>query len=335
MTNEIEKLPGLLARAVRTLEQATSAAEVLEAAEQANFAYKAAKMVSRLSTMTDAHDEVRSACRKMMADALIIEARADCRLADEYDAAQERGEVQKAGGNRKPINITNSNNDPTVRDIGLTSKKVHEARIVRDAEKAEPGIVQKTVEEKLQAGQEPTRADVKRATRGKRASTRRTDEVKSEPKAAAKPGTEAKPAKPAQASSSAQSEINRLRKRVAELEAALAAKSAPLADVERRKLEGKLHEALHTIDQLREQLAAAIRPASAEELKLARNEISMLQFANRELKREIAAGPKPPKPVKPPLDPESEATRQIKGLKTRVSNLTERLKRRDHELVMA
>ena len=38
----------------------------------------------------------------MQADALTIEARAQTRLADEYDAAQERGEVQKHGGQGIP-----------------------------------------------------------------------------------------------------------------------------------------------------------------------------------------------------------------------------------------
>jgi hypothetical protein len=44
-----------------------------------------------------------------------------------------------------------------VDDIGLTRKQVHEARQMRDAEKAKPGTVRKTVEEKLQSGKEPTR----------------------------------------------------------------------------------------------------------------------------------------------------------------------------------
>jgi hypothetical protein len=55
------------------------------------------------------------------------------RLADEYDATQERG----GHGNKSDIpqkNITPA----TAADIGLTSKDIQEARIVRDAEKAAP-----------------------------------------------------------------------------------------------------------------------------------------------------------------------------------------------------
>lgn len=50
------------------------------------------------------------------------------RLADEYDAAQERGEVKG-----KPGPITSSPElIATVSDIGLTHKEIHEARIIRE-----------------------------------------------------------------------------------------------------------------------------------------------------------------------------------------------------------
>ncbi len=52
------------------------------------------------------------------------------RLADEYDAAQERGEIKsKPGPNTSGREVTAS-----VSDIGLTHKDIHEARIIRDAE---------------------------------------------------------------------------------------------------------------------------------------------------------------------------------------------------------
>ena len=38
---------------------------------------------------------------------------------------------------------------PTAADLGLTRKEIHEARIIRDAEKAEPGIVRRTLHEAL------------------------------------------------------------------------------------------------------------------------------------------------------------------------------------------
>lgn len=154
----------MIQRAAAALAKATTAAEVLDAKREATVAYDAAKVAARFAKIKDAHDTIIAACHKTQADALVIEAQAQCRLADEYDAAQERGEVQKAGGDRKSkIIIHNENNDPTVTDIGLTSKQVHEARQVRDAEEAKPGIIRKTLDECLAANKEPTHAVVKRA----------------------------------------------------------------------------------------------------------------------------------------------------------------------------
>jgi len=62
----------------------------------------------------------------------MIEAQAKRRLADEYDAAQERGEVAKQGDPR-PSRIEGL---ATAKQIGLTHKEIHEARIIRDADLA-------------------------------------------------------------------------------------------------------------------------------------------------------------------------------------------------------
>ena len=57
--------------------------------------------------------------------------------------AQERGEV---AGKGQPSNVPDGNIKPaTVEDIGLTRKQVYEARIIRDAERVEPGIVRRTL----------------------------------------------------------------------------------------------------------------------------------------------------------------------------------------------
>ena len=162
---EAEKLTPMIRRAADTLARATTAAEFLDARDHASVAYDAAKTAERFLKAKAAQIEVIAACHQAMGDALKIEAAALCRLADEYDLAQARGEVQTPGGDRKSINVLDKNNDrPTVTDIGLSRKLVLEARIVRDAEKAEPQIVAKTVDEKLKAGEAPQRAHVKRAT---------------------------------------------------------------------------------------------------------------------------------------------------------------------------
>jgi hypothetical protein len=174
--NEIERLPVLIRRAIATLESAKTAGEILDAKKLTDIAYTTAKLASRLRGAKNAHDTVLTACHKTMGDALIIESRAQVRLADEVDAAQKRGEMigSHDGAKKRPSEAPII----TLKDIGITKDKLHEARVVRNAEAKEPGIVRKTVEEKLQSAKEPTRADVKRATRahsgrGKQRSKRR------------------------------------------------------------------------------------------------------------------------------------------------------------------
>jgi hypothetical protein len=87
-----------------------------------------------------------------------IEAGAKRRMADEYDAAQERGEVVGPnGGGDTTVPVRNA---ATAADIGLSRKEVHESRIIRDAEEADPGVVRRALDEALADGEEPTRAKV-------------------------------------------------------------------------------------------------------------------------------------------------------------------------------
>ena len=55
-------------------------------------------------------------------------------IADEYDAAQERGEIKKAGN---PI-VSSGEQLPGPADLGLSRKHIHNARIICDAIKADP-----------------------------------------------------------------------------------------------------------------------------------------------------------------------------------------------------
>jgi hypothetical protein len=157
-------LPALIDRAATALANAKTAAEVLEARDMASIAYDMAKATARLGKAKQAHDDLIAAAHRAQADALMIEAQAKRRLADEYDAAQERGEV--ASGRDGPgAGVLNGNAKATVADIGLTRKDIHDARVVRDAEAADPGVVRRTVEEAVAAGKEPTKAKVRRAAK--------------------------------------------------------------------------------------------------------------------------------------------------------------------------
>ena len=151
-------LPALVDRAAKTLADAVSHAEILDAKRQAGDAYDSAKRLGRMARIKDAHTEVIDRIRRSQADALIIEAEADKRLADEYDAAQDRGEIR---GSRE--RTTSKPEAVGAADIGLSHKDIHAARQVRDAEKAQPGIVNRTVTELVRNGHEPTRAALRQA----------------------------------------------------------------------------------------------------------------------------------------------------------------------------
>ena len=152
-------LPSLIDRAASMLAGAKTAAEVLEAREFAGLAYDAAKRASRLSRAKSAHDDLIAAAHRAQADALEIEAAAKRRLADEYDAAQARGEVM----GRARSCVGDDNAPATAADLGLRRDQIHDARLLRDAEEADPGIVRRTLDAKLERGEEPTRSAVRRA----------------------------------------------------------------------------------------------------------------------------------------------------------------------------
>jgi hypothetical protein len=155
-------LSGMIDRATSMLAGARNAAEVLEAREFAGLAYDTAKRAARLGRAKAAHDDLIAAAHRAQADALEIEAAAKRRLADEYDAAQARGEV--ATGNRtKDFGVADLNAKPaTASDLGLRRDQIHDARLIRDAEMADPGIIRRTLDERLEHGEEPTRTALRR-----------------------------------------------------------------------------------------------------------------------------------------------------------------------------
>lgn len=131
----------------QVLAATTPAAEVIEARDVAALTYDAAKAAARFAKAKGAHDELIAAAHRAQADALEIEAQAKRRLADEYDAAQQRGEVAGHGGERGNQHVANvpGGNVATVADLGLTRKAIHEARQLRDAEAAAPGVIRRTL----------------------------------------------------------------------------------------------------------------------------------------------------------------------------------------------
>ena len=153
-------LRALVDRAASILANARSSAEILDAREMAGLAYDVAKRTARIQRAKDAHDVLIGAAHRAQANALEIEAQAKHRLADEYDAAQERGEVQRRGG-QVPRDVADAN-IPSASDLGLRRDEIHDARLIRDAETNDPGIVRRTLDDRLARGEEPTRAALRK-----------------------------------------------------------------------------------------------------------------------------------------------------------------------------
>lgn len=158
----LHSLRALVQRAASQLTGAENAAGYLDTIDSASLAYDASKRAARMLKAKGAHDEVVAAVRRSQADALEIEAMASRRLADEYDAAQERGEVAGHGGARN-FNVQPTDVEPTAADIGLTRQRIQEYREIRDAEVAEPGIVRRILDEAIEQGEEPTRTKLREA----------------------------------------------------------------------------------------------------------------------------------------------------------------------------
>lgn len=175
-----EALPALIDRAALALTSARSSAEVLEARDMARMAYDAARTAGRIARAKEAHDEVIAAVYRAQADAAVIEARAKVRLADEYDAAQDRGDVA-SGSTGRGDKIVVGNNDirpATAADLGLRRDEIHEARKIRDAEAKEPGKIKAAADALVKRGKEPTKSALRREIVGEPAPA---DEPKGSP----------------------------------------------------------------------------------------------------------------------------------------------------------
>lgn len=173
-------LPAMIRQAAKKLEAATTAAEVLEAKEEASVAYEVARISARIAKAKEAHDKVVAAAHRAQADALEIEAAAKRRIADEYDAAQARGEIGKKG--QRTDLVPQENKVATAEDVGLSRKEVMDARQIRDAIKQNPEIVREVLDDILEKGDEPTRAALKRQITPVVKAMRSVDKAKSRDK---------------------------------------------------------------------------------------------------------------------------------------------------------
>lgn len=164
LNDPTETLPVLIDQATHSLANARTYAEVLEVKGEAQVIYDAAKSAARMARAKQAHDSMLVGVHEAQGKALAIFARAEIRLAEEYEAAQDRGEVAKQGEqDRARDNIPAGNVIPaTAAEIGVDPKDIHNGRKLKAAEDADPGVIERSIGELVEAGEEPTKAALAR-----------------------------------------------------------------------------------------------------------------------------------------------------------------------------
>lgn len=75
------------------------------------------------------------------------------RLADEYDGAQERGEVASGSVRTDIVGDHDDVRPATAADLGLHREEIREARQLRDAERASPGKAERVLKEIVDRGE--------------------------------------------------------------------------------------------------------------------------------------------------------------------------------------
>jgi hypothetical protein len=152
-----------LAETVERARSLLDEGDVIAARLLASGAYDQAKAAAGYAERFGAAEKLVAKARRLQGDALLIEARAKVRIADDYDAAQAAGHVRKPGQRGKAVKDDDRISTPTADEIGLSKQEVHEARKLRDAERRAPGIVERAIAARLAAGLDPSRANLRAA----------------------------------------------------------------------------------------------------------------------------------------------------------------------------
>ncbi|WP_454287107.1 hypothetical protein [Rhizobium arsenicireducens] len=121
--------------------------------------YEQAKAAGGYAQKVKASRELVDKARVLQAEALKIESICYVAMADAVDAAQAKGELARPG---RKTNIS-GDNIFTLEEVGLDAQSVHQARKLRNAERADPGFIDRVVEARLEEGLEPSRASLKQA----------------------------------------------------------------------------------------------------------------------------------------------------------------------------
>ncbi|OHV85937.1 hypothetical protein [Ensifer sp. LCM 4579] len=135
-------------------------------------AYERAKAAATYAAKVKASRELIDKARRMQAEALKIESMCYVAMADAIDEAQAKGYVARQGRPEKSGQAKVRDADVfTFEDVGVDKRRLHEARKLRNAVRAEPDFVDRVVEARLESGLEPSRRSISHAIGTRSAST--------------------------------------------------------------------------------------------------------------------------------------------------------------------
>lgn len=143
--------------AVRRAQALLTTGDIDRARIVADSVYVRAKTEAEFARKHGAATHLIDKARRLMADALIIEATSLAALADRVDSQQAAGEVNAGGRPRRDAHSA------SVKDVGLSRDLLYRARRFRDCENEQPGIIARTIENQFSAGRMPSRASILRA----------------------------------------------------------------------------------------------------------------------------------------------------------------------------
>lgn len=121
--------------------------------------YEQAKAAGGYAQKVKASRELVDKARGLQAEALKIESICYVAMADAVDAAQAKGELSRGG---RPEKVHDADRF-TLEEVGIDKRRLHEARGLRNAERKEPGFIDRVIEVRLSEGLEPSRASLKQA----------------------------------------------------------------------------------------------------------------------------------------------------------------------------
>jgi urease gamma subunit len=129
-------------------------------------AYDTARQATAYAKRFEASEQLLRKAHVLQGEALLIEAEVQIAIADMIDAGQKAGLISK-GGRPKGQN-DNAQTVPGadllhLDDFRIAKQRLAEARALRDAERAEPGLAERAIRARLDDGQEPTRASLRAA----------------------------------------------------------------------------------------------------------------------------------------------------------------------------